>query len=216
METITQLHETLKPYYSTIAIVLTWIGFGLVWWRQRSRWNSKEFLGQVNFSVNDFAETLRMRTLIEVDTEDVWPNKYGVGLLHALARKTTKEKPFIRLKNKDDRDYLHRAVKNTLSELCAEAFIAATMGKPITRAKYLFAITCERYPEMRTIKLRVLVIEENLLREWCGPGGKAEQLPITPFYKTRLRTLQMMYELDQKAQKGEEHELGRVEMAVVA
>ena len=218
METLTQIHHALQPYYSVIAIVLTWVGLGVAWRRRRGQWRNKEFLGQVNFSLNLIGDTLSMRTLRETDTTAVWPNAYGVGLLHAAAKRTTDKNPFIRLPEKSDREYLHRAVKNALSQLCPEAFVAAALGAPVRRGTFLFAITCERYGEIRTIKLRVLLIEEATLREAFAPGGRAEEVraKLSKYYQTRLNTLQMMYEMDRKAQAGGEEELGRVELGIPA
>ena len=214
METLTSVYEFLKPYFAVLALALTWVGVGFAWWRQRGRWKRKEFLGQVNFSLNLFGESLAMRTLLECDTTDVWPNAHGVKLLHAAAARTSNDDPFIRLAAQADRDYLHRAIKNALSELCPAAFIATALGAKVQTGKFLFAVTCERYPEMRTIKLRVILIEQNTLREWCEPGGKGDQLPIAPFYRTRLRTLHAMYAMDKRAQTGGPEELGRVELGV--
>jgi hypothetical protein len=216
MDALAPVHDALKPFYSYILLAVTWIGLGYAWWKRRRAWRNKEFLGQVNFSVNLFEDTLKMRTLLETDTTQVFPNAYGVGLLRRAAERTTLGDPFIRLADPADRDYLHRAVKNALSELCPAAFVAAALGGKVLRGTFLFAITCERYPEIRTIKLRVLVVEQNALREWCAPGGKGEQLPMTGYYRTRMQTLVAMYKMDQKAQAGDPQELGRAEMAVVA
>jgi len=119
METLTSVYEFLKPYFAVIALSLTWAGVGgSPWWRQRGLVEAERvFLGQVNFSLNLFGDTLAMRTLLEVDTSEVWPNSHGVKLLHAAAGRTSVDDPFIRLAIKEDRDYLHRAVKNALSEL---------------------------------------------------------------------------------------------------
>jgi hypothetical protein len=167
-----------------------------------------------NFSLNLFGDTLSMRTLLEVETTDVWPNTHGVRLLHAAAARTTLDAPFIHLSATADRDYLNRAVKNALSELCPATFIAVALGEKVRTGVFLFAITCERYPEMRTIKLRVLLVEQNALREWCAPGGKGDQLSMSAYYRTRLRTLQAMYEMDRKARAGGAEELGRVELGI--
>src|SRR5262249_34353677 len=106
METLTAIYEFLKPYFAVIALAVTWVGLGFAWWRRRGQWRRKEFLGQVNFSLNLFGDTLAMRTLLECDTTEVWPNAHGVGLLHAAAARTSDGDPFIRLAAKADRDYL--------------------------------------------------------------------------------------------------------------
>jgi len=214
METLNAVYEFVKPHFATIALLLTWVGLGLAWWQRRKQWQRKEFLTQVNFSLNLFGETLAMRTLLEVETTAVWPNAHGVRLLHAAAARTSDGDPFIRLAVAADRDYLHRAIKNALSQLCPTAFIAAALGEKVKTGTFLFAVTCERYAEMRTIKLRVILIEQSALRDWCEPGGKAEKLPMSVYYRTRLRTLQAMYEMDRKAQAGGPEELGQVELGI--
>ena len=216
METLGAVYEFLKPYFAVIALAVTWGGFAFAWWRRREQWRRKEFLGRVNVSLNLFGDTLSMRTLLEVETTAVWPNAHGVRLLNAAAARTSPADPFIRLAAPADRDYLHRAIKNALSELCPTAFIAAALGEKVRTGVFLFAVTCERYPEIRTIKLRVLLVEQNALREWCAPGGKGDPLPMPAHYRTRMRTLQAMHEMDRKRQAGGPDELGRVELGFPA
>ncbi len=218
METLKSIYESLRPHAatitSTVALVITWVGLFFAWRRRKKEWARKEFLSQVNFSLNLFGAALAMRTLLEVAITDVWSNAHGVRLLHTAAARTTVADPFIRLSNVADRDYLQRAVKNSLSELCPTTFLAAALGEKVRTGIFLFAVTCERYPEILTVKLRVLLIEENTLREWCMPGGKAEQLQLSDNERRRLRTLQAMYTMDQKSQAGEPELLGRVELGV--
>lgn len=218
METLTQLFDTAKPYLAPVALAFTWAGVAFAWWRRRTQFRRKEFLSQVNFSLNLFTDTLQMRTLVERFAADVWPNAHGVGLLNRAAKRATDDNPFLELTNPDDQGYVYRAIKNALSQLCPEVFVGAAVGAPVRTGTFLFALTCERYEEgMRTIKLRVIIIEREALREWCAPGGKAEHLPMAVFYRTRLKTLQAMYEMDRKHREGKGPEvLGRVEMGVVA
>ncbi len=217
METLTQLFDTAKPYLAPVALVFTWAGVAFAWWRRRTQFRRKEFLSQVNFSLNLFADTLQMRTLSERFATDVWPNSHGVALLNRAAKYATDANPFLVLTNPDDQGYVYRAIKNALSQLCPEAFVAAAVGGPVRIGTFLFALTCERYEEgMRTIKLRVILIEREALREWCAPGGKGEQMPMAPFHRTRFKTLQAMYEMDRKHREGTGPELlGRVELGVV-
>ena len=215
MDLLTAVYEFLKQYGAGFALVLTWAGVAFAWWRRRSQFRRKEFLTQVNFSLNLFGDTLMMRTLVERMAADVWPNAHGLSLLDRAARRTTDPDPFIRLTDKEDRDYVYRAIKNALSQLCPETFVAAALGHQVRTGVFLFALTCERYEEgMRTIKLRVILVEQNTLREWCAPGGKGDQLPMPEFYRTRYKTLQAMYKMDAQAQAGGPEELGRVELGV--
>lgn len=211
MELLDQVVHFLKVYGAGLALALTWTGFAVAWWRRRGQFQRKEFLTQVNFSLNLFGDTLTMRTLVERMAADVWPNAHGLALLDRAAKRTTDPDPFLRLARTEDRDYVYRAIKNALSQLCPAAFVAAALGAPVRAGTFLFALTCERYEEgMRTIKLRVILVEQNALREWCAPGGKGEQLPMPHFYRTRLKTLQAMYKMDAATPS----ELGRVELGI--
>jgi hypothetical protein len=216
MDVLSQLFDTAKPYIAPVALAFTWAGVALAWWRRKQQFRRKEFLSQVNFSLNLFGDTLQMRTLAERFANDVWPNAHGVALLNRAAKRATDENPFLVLTSADDQGYVYRAIKNALSQLCPEAFVAAAVGAPVRTGPFLFALTCERYEEgMRTIKLRVILIEREALREWCAPGGKGEQLALAAFYRTRLKTLQAMYEMDRKHREGTGPELlGRVELGV--
>ncbi len=216
METLNAVLDFLKRNLSAVVLALTWAGLLFAWWRTRSQWRNREFLSRVNFSLNVFdGVTLAMRTLLEVETSAVWPNAHGLRLIGSACRYTTNEDPFLKLTHPDDREYMHRAVKNAVSQLCSGAFVAAAVGAPVKTGTFLFAVTCERYEEgMRTIKIRVLLVEQDTLREWCAPGGKGDPLPLTTFQRARLRTLQRMYEMDAKARAGGPEELGRVVLGV--
>ncbi|MBA4067518.1 MAG: hypothetical protein C0501_28175 [Isosphaera sp.] len=215
MEFLDTVLDFLKRNLSAVVLALTWAGLLFAWWRARSQWRNREFLGQVNFSLNLFGDTMAMRTLLECPTASIWPNAHGLRLIRAACASTTNEDPFLRLTHPDDRAYMNRAVKNAVSQLCPAAFVAAAVGAPVKTGTFLFAVTCERYEEgMRTIKIRVLLIEQNMLREWCRPGGRADGLELAPFYRPRLRTLKAMYEMDAKARAGGPEELGRVELGV--
>jgi len=215
MQALIDLYTVAQPYFAHVALAATWIGLAITWWRRRRQWGKKEFLGHVNFSLNLFGETLKMRTLVERPTAEVWPNAHGLALLDKAARRTTEGAPFVQLANPGDRDYVHRAVKNVLSALCPTAFIGEAVGGRMKSGVFLFALTCERYEEgMRTVKLRVILVEQAMLRGWCAPEGKAHSLQLPHFYATRLKTILAMYEMDRAALAGAPAQLGRVELGV--
>ena len=64
METLHSIYETLRPHAATItstgALVATWVALFFAWRRRKKEWFRKEFLTQVNFSLNLFGETLAM------------------------------------------------------------------------------------------------------------------------------------------------------------
>lgn len=216
MEQFWYLVALAREHWGTVALVLTWAGIGLVWVRRRWQWANKEFLSQVNFSINYVGPDgrLAMRTLLETTAADVWLNEHGVRLVAAAAGRTTAEQPFIDLTETADRDFVNRAVLNVLSEKFADSYLAAALGLPVAVGLFRFAITCERYGEMRTLKLRVLLVEEGTLLRAFGPDASAAKLTPNPIHAVRLRTLQAIHQRLLTEQAGGNKLLGRVELAV--
>src|SRR5262245_48861672 len=98
METVAQIGHLIRQYASTIVLVLTWLGIGLVYLRRRADWHKKHFLSQVNFSLNYVVDNgLAIRTLVETSASEVWLNEYGVRKVYAAAKRTTPTQPFILL-----------------------------------------------------------------------------------------------------------------------
>ena len=120
------------------------------------------------------------------------------------------------MKKPADRDFAHRAILNLLSERFADAYVAAALGVPVRTATFLFVLTFERYPVMRTHKVRVLLVEESSLHALFGPANGAATLEIrNPIYQARLQTLRLLYGLLQKEKEPGQPLLGRVELGVV-
>jgi hypothetical protein len=211
------LHE-FRQHWSVVALIVTWVGFAVVYIKRRAAWQRKQFLNQVNFSLNYLSnDTLAMRTLVENKAQDVWLNEYGVNKVFAAAQKTTVENPFIVMDDQTDQDFINRAVLNVLSEKFADAFLATALGAPVKQADFCFAITFERYTEIRTLKLRVLIIEEAVLARLFGPEGTAEKLQLTTvFYKARMQTLKAMYAMYARDKAAEKKTLGYMEMGICA
>ena len=89
---------------------------------------------------------------------------------------------------------------NVLSEKFSDAYLAQSLGLPVKSAVYRFAITMERYGDIRTLKLRVLLVAEHDLENVFAPDppdGRKVEVPNT-LYGARLKTLQMMHELHRR------------------
>lgn len=218
MQHILELLHEFRQHWSVVALIVTWVGFAVVYVKRRAAWMRKQFLNQVNFSLNYVSnDTLAMRTLVEHKAQDVWLNEYGVNKVFAAAQKTTLEHPFIVMDDQTDQDFINRAVLNVLSEKFADAFLAAALGAPVKQTAFCFAITFERYSEIRTLKLRVLIIEEAVLERLFGPDGTAEKLQLTTvFYKARMQTLKAMYAMHARDKATEKKTLGYMEMGIRA
>jgi hypothetical protein len=213
---MTDFLEKIRPHTPTLALVMTWLGIAIVYFRRRFQWQRKQFLNQVNFSLNYVVnDSLAMRTLLETGAQSVWLNEYGVRKVFAAAAKTTLGDPFIRLDDQTDQDFINRAVLNMMSARFAECFLANALGLPAQLGRFCFAITCERYEEIRTVKIRVLIIEEQLLNQLFGPDRLAEKLQTTQqVLRARLNTLKCMYELYVKEKGSDRPVLGHVEMGL--
>ena len=86
------------------------------------------------------------------------------------------------------------------------------MGLPVKSAVYRFAVTMERYSDLRTLKLRVIIVAESDLASEFAPASRIE-VP-NPLYAVRLKTIQAMHDLHQRAGQPGVMKLGRVVLAV--
>jgi hypothetical protein len=217
IEAAREFLNMLRESWETIMLLLTWGGITVVYLRRRVHWARKQFLSQVNFSLNYIHNgQLAMRTLLETTASQVWLNDYGVKLVSTAATRTTVDHPFIELDEAADRDFINRAVLNVLSERFAETYVAAALGLPAHTANFIFAITCEKYQEIRTHKLRVLIIEEQALLEWFTPEKAVEIRIGSIVYQARLKTLQAMRARFLRDQETGKAVLGHLEMGVVS
>lgn len=216
MAVLRDLVALVREYWGTIGLAVTWLGIALIYFRKRMHWRRKHFLDQVNFSLNYVHDgKLVMRTLMELPSQQVWLNDYGVKQVQAAAQKTTLEQPFIILKEPADQQFINRAVLNGLSERFAEMYLARALGLPVQSGTFYFAITCEKYKEMRTYKLRVLILSEQALREDFAPGGKGDSMVIRDvIYRPRQMTLRAIYQLYLRDQQTPNPVLGQMELGL--
>jgi hypothetical protein len=216
VEFIQQIVELVKHYGSSVALVLTWAGIALVYWRRRGEWLRKQFMGQVNFSLNYVnGGTLVMRTLLETKASEVWLNDYGVKKVFGAAEKTTVEQPFLSMDDPGDMDFLNRAVLNVISERFGEMFLAKALGAPVRTGTFVFGVTYERYEDIRTLKLRVILIEAKVLEELFGADGLADKMTLThPTYKARRATLKVLHDLHRQGQASGKPLIGEMELGV--
>ena len=206
--------EFLKSYGTGLTLIVTWGTLLWVYLGKRSDWSRKQFLDQVNFSLNLVVDgQLVMRTLVEMPAQEVWLNDLGVGQVRNAAKRTTPDQPFIDLEKPEDMDFANRAVLNVLSEEFAEAYLAQSLGLPVKFETYRFAITMERYDDIRTLKMRVLLVKESELEALFVPEG----CPVTAKnqqYASRLKTLQQMHTLHTREGQPGIPRLGRVILGV--
>src|SRR4051794_19569709 len=164
MHVVRSIVDFLRHYGGSLSLAFTWAAIAWVYLAKRANWSRKQFVGQVNFSLNFVVDgQLVMRTLVEVPAQNVWLNDLGVAKVQRAANRTTSDQPFVRLPDPADMDFVHRAVLNVLSEKFSDAYLAQSLGLPVESAVHRFAITMERYGDIRTLKLRVLLVAEQAL-----------------------------------------------------
>src|SRR6476619_3820259 len=103
MEMVHSVIDFLRHYGGSLSLVITWGAIAWVYLAKRSDWSRKQFLGQVNLSLNYVANgQLVMRTLVEVPAQNVWLNDLGVRQVRRAAARTTPDQPFVWLDDPED------------------------------------------------------------------------------------------------------------------
>lgn len=187
---VTHAVDALKEHAVKIVVgfLLMVIGWYFGKWRAQAHWKKQEFLDRLNISLNTIdSGVLKIRTLSEKRCEEVFLNQVAADTVQKLAQRTRGNDPILPIA-KDDVWYYLNAVLNDLSEQFAVGALKRDMGTPVSAAIYLVVLTCESAGDMRTRKVRAMVVKKSLLTN----------LPPTPpkfefdRHHTRWETLQFM------------------------
>lgn len=203
-------------------LLVTWSVIGIVAIRRQYDWRRRRFTQQVNFSLTipverDGSATLLLRTLLEDSATHVWLNQFGVSRVLRAARLTTLEMPFLRIAQLRDRDLVMNAVLNVLSERFSDAFVARAVGVPIKTDVFLFGLTWERYGEMKTQKLRVILIRRaDLEGLFDGRSGEREIGVTQDSHRPRIETLRRMFELWTSSDQADRDMIREVELGTLS
>lgn len=159
--------------------------------KARSDWRKREFFHRLNISLNLLVpnEPLQIRTLLEKTCEEVFLNAVATENVANAARKTKPDNPLLPLPQADYWQYLN-AVLNEIAEKFSIGEIRRDLGLPVTRAKYLICLTCECAGEMRTRKVRAMVIQKKHLQNLPATQPQLEHAT----HITRWETLKVMAE----------------------
>lgn len=157
-------------------------------WRAARNWRKREFYNRLNISLNSFVDgKLLIRTILEKTCEEVFLNSHAVERLLHAAQKTTKENPFIPLE-KEDRWFYLNAVLNELSETFATGLFRREAGQPCQALRYLICLTNECDGDVRTRKVRAMVIRKDMLLNLPETQPELESAS----HQIRWKTLQQM------------------------
>ena len=170
------------------AAAFTLAGWLIGRWRAARSWRNREFFNRLNVSLNSLQDgKLLIRTVLEKTCEEIFLNSHAVDRLLKAAQKTTKDNPFIPV-DKDDRWFYLNAVLNELSETFANGLFRREAGLPHQAVRYLICLTNECDGEVKTRKVRAMVIRKDVLI------NLPEQAPAleSSNHSIRWKTLQLM------------------------
>jgi hypothetical protein len=214
--------DLILDNWELVLLVTTWSVIGVLAVKRRYDWRQRRFTEQVNFSLNTLVEAngsrmLLLRTLLEDSAARVWINNYGVGRVLKAARRTTVEKPFLLIAEPRDRDLVMIAVLNVLSERFSDAFVARVLGMPAKTDTFLYGLTWERYGEMKTQKLRVIVIKRSDLQSMFDDRIETREICVAEeSHRPRVRTLRHMFKLWTSSDEDDRSAIGEVELGMPA
>jgi len=169
---------------------VTALGFTAIGWliarrRAASEWKQREFFHRINFSLTSLRDgTLTIRTLAEKACRDVFLNDEAVRQLTKAAQQTTAGQPLIPVP-KDDCWYFLNAVLNEVSEQFAAGLLTREAGQSTTSTSYVICLTNECDGQVRTRKIRALVVRKDLLSNLPKERPKFE----SPNHHVRWETL---------------------------
>ncbi|HQX50133.1 MAG TPA: hypothetical protein PLR25_09505, partial [Planctomycetaceae bacterium] len=121
------------------------------------------------------------------ECEDVLLNKVAVDRLIKAAQLTTVDNPLIPVAD-EDRWFFLNAILNDLSETFATGLFRREAGKPVDAIHYLICLTNECDGDIRTRKVRAMVIRKETLINFPKEPPALER----PHHAIRLKTLQKM------------------------
>lgn len=189
-----------------VGAVLMAVGWVVGWYRARVRWQKKEFFGRINVSLNSVTDgKLRIRTIMEKSCEEVFLNQVAVRSIIDASQNTQPDAPVIPLP-KDDYWFYLNAVLNEVSEKFSLGFLNRDAGRDVESHLYVICLTNECDGEIRTRKLRAMLIRADLFE------NLPEEMPEleSPNHATRWRTLKNMA----AAMEQHPHQFLKVELVI--
>ena len=185
--------ESLRQYWLEIVVwlLLIAVGWAAGQWRARRAWGRREFLGRINISLNSLdGGKLLIRTIVEKPLQEVFINRAAVDKVRSAAGATSEDRPLLVLGAKDRWPVLN-CVLNEVSERFAEGHLRRDLGHPVKVESYVLCLTRERSDDVRTNKIRAMLIKKSLLAALPKKPPAFEQ----PSHHVRFRTLALLAEL---------------------
>ena len=171
-----------------VAVAFTLLGWLFGRWKAARDWRRREFFNRLNISLNSITDgSLLIRTVLEKSCEEVFMNKVAVDRLLEAAQRTSVADPIVPLLP-EDRWYYLNAVLNEVSEKFSVGLFRREAGQPHDAVRYVICLTNECDGEVRTRKVRAMVIRRDLLLSLPAEMPTLEK----PHHAVRWKTLQLM------------------------
>ena len=163
-------------------------------------YRQKRFLDHITYSANMLRPSgdrieLLIRTIQVLPKDDLLPTNpmFKWKLFWAIFWRCTEEDMFIRM-DPDAMDVIQPAIINGLSAVYGVDYLAQMAGRKVETKRFFIAITCEKFGGIKSQKIRVIVVSENLLRRIILGGGLDENLIDfeRSHHRDRLTTLHRM------------------------
>lgn len=189
-----ELLQTIwKHLHDKIVGILIATGFTIVGWywgkrKADAKWKKREFYDRLNVSLNMIEDgTLRIRTILEKGCAEVFLNSSATETIVSLSHQTTPQDSIIPLP-KEEYWFFLNAVLNEIAEKFSVGSIKRDLGLPVCSERYLICLTNETAGEMKTRKLRAMLIQKKLLTRLPSETPKFEN----PHHITRWQTLNQL------------------------
>ena len=189
-EWLSTIRDQLSDHGIKIAVaaaftILGWL-FGR--WKAARDWRRREFFNRLNISLNSIIDgKLLIRTVAEKSCEEVFLNRVAVERLLQAAQNTTPNDPLVPL-IPDDRWFYLNAILNEVSEKFSAGLFLREAARPHDAVRYLICLTNECDGDVRTRKIRAMVIRRDRLLSLPAEQPALE----SPHHSVRWKTLQHM------------------------
>lgn len=125
----------------------------------------------------------------DVSLEELFPNVRMRSAFRRAIKKTTVDFPILQFTSLAMERAIMSVLQSYVSDDFSKEFMLAAAGHPMNHVNYVLMATFERYGELETQKVRVMVVPEALLKALPS----ADSLTFErPHHVHRLRTLGLM------------------------
>ncbi len=189
-ELIEAVENLIEGNWSKLVSGLVMMALG--WWigkrRAQSAWKRKEFLDRLNVSLNSVHNgKLLIRTVLEKSCQEIFLNSVAVETVLDAARSTTAMDSTLPLP-KDDYWYYLNSALNEIAEKFAMGAVRRDQGLDVKVETYVICLTCESAGELRTRKVRAMLVQKKLIENLPAECPKLE----SPHHITRWETLKQL------------------------